>query len=108
MDLKIAVRMIAVLALGSAMIAAVMVLRENAPEVAPAHPLRDPGGEPAHSELARCRDIGTAALEDASCRKAWAENRRRFLGTDRPSAPSPERSGSSSPRATDSDGAPRP
>lgn len=100
MDLKIAARMIAVLALGAGLAAAIVALRgENGPEDAPAISLRDPGGEPVfaptgRSELARCRDIGTAALEDAACRKAWAENRRRFFRSEkpeRPSMPKPER-----------------
>lgn len=96
MDLKIAARMIAVLALGAAMTAAVVALRGDGPEEAPAQNLRDPGGEPARSELARCRDIGQAALDDAACRKAWAENRRRFFDTARPGEPAqpkPERFG---------------
>jgi conjugative transfer region protein TrbK len=101
MDLKIAARMIAVLTLGSSLTAAVMVLRGDGPEGTPgdaptAQSLRDPGGEPAANELARCRDIGPAALEDAACRKAWAENRRRFLETAKPRElplPKPERFG---------------
>jgi len=35
--------------------------------------------DPLADELARCRAIGMAALEDAACRAAWAENRRRFF-----------------------------
>lgn len=80
MDLKIAARMIAVLALGAAMTAAVMALRGDGTEEAPAHNLRRPGGEPANTELARCRDLGLAAADNPDCRKAWAESRRRFLG----------------------------
>ncbi|RVD30965.1 putative entry exclusion protein TrbK-alt [Mesorhizobium sp. M4B.F.Ca.ET.017.02.2.1] len=79
MDLKIAARMIAVLALVAAMTAAFMVLRgagsQDASSRRPAHP----GGEPVRAELERCRDIGMAAIADAACRKAWVENRRRFL-----------------------------
>jgi conjugative transfer region protein TrbK len=96
MDLKIAARMIAVLALGAAMTAAVMAWRGDGTEDAPSHHLRHPGGEPERSELARCRDLGMAASDDAACKKAWAENRRRFLGTrepERPSMAKPERFG---------------
>lgn len=102
MDFKIAARMIAVLAIGSAMIAAVMVLREDGTEVAPALRLRDPGGEPARSELLRCRDLGMAATDDPACMKAWAENRRRFFQRDepqRPAEPKPERFGITPPPA---------
>lgn len=99
MDLKIAARMIAVLALGAGLTAAIAALRagEDGPEDAPAIRLRDPGGEPAvtgRSELARCRDIGAAALDDDACRNAWAENRRRFFRAEqpeRPPMPKPER-----------------
>ncbi|WP_082016216.1 putative entry exclusion protein TrbK-alt [Aureimonas altamirensis] len=108
MDLKIAARMIAVLALGAGLTAAIAALRgsEDGPEDAPAIRLRDPGGEPAfdpigrRSELARCRDIGATALEDAACRKAWAENRRRFFEAEEPEQPpmpKPERFGKTRP-----------
>ena len=40
-------------------------------------PLRET--DPLAGELARCRAIGMAALEDAACKAAWAENRRRFF-----------------------------
>lgn len=110
MDLKIAARMVAVLALGAAMTAAVMALRGDGPgdgtEDAPAQSLRHPGGEPARSELTRCRELGMAAADDAACRKAWAENRRRFFGAgkpDRPATPKPERFGSVPPPVRDAD-----
>lgn len=92
MDLKIAARMIAVLAIGAAMIAAVAALREAGSEDnAPATRLRDPGGEPllapfGNAEMVRCRDLGMAAADNAACLKAWAENRRRFLGAPPESA----------------------
>ncbi len=95
MDARIAARMIAVLALGAAMTAAVMALRGDGTEDAAPHSLRRPGGEPANSELVRCRDLGMAAANDPICRKAWAENRRRFLQSrepDRAITPQPERS----------------
>ena len=96
MDLKIAARMIAVLALGAAMTAAVMAWRGDGTEDAAPHSLRHPGGEPERSELARCRDLGMAAADDAACKEAWAANRRRFLGTREPeqsATPKPERFG---------------
>lgn len=107
MDLKIAARMIAVLALGAAMSAALMALRADGVEDAPAQNLRIPGGEPVlhplgHSELARCHDLGMAAATDAACKRAWAENRRRFFRTGEPqraAAPKPERFGPELPPA---------
>lgn len=108
MDLKIAARMITVLGLCAAMTAAVMTLRGdgrgNGTEDAPAQSLRHPGGEPARSQLARCRDLGMSAADDAACRKAWAENRRRFFGTrapERPPLPKPERFGAVTPPEAD-------
>jgi conjugative transfer region protein TrbK len=34
---------------------------------------------PLADQLARCRAIGMAAIEDAACKAAWVENRRRFF-----------------------------
>ncbi len=101
MDLKIAARMIAVIAIGAGLTAAFSALRDDDAADARAPGIVRPGGEPdrissGRSELARCRALGAAALEDAACRKAWAENRRRFLETDkpvRPAAPKPQRFG---------------
>lgn len=104
MDLKIAGRIIAVLGLGTAMTAAVMAVRGDGTwhgsEDTPIQNLHHPGGEPARSELSRCRDLGMTAAADATCRKAWAENRRRFFGSERPErppAPKPERFGKVGP-----------
>lgn len=81
MDLKIAARMLAVLFLVAAMTAAFMALRKDGEDAPPpAQSLRHPGGEP-DSALRRCRDLGMAAASDPACKAAWAENRRRFLGT---------------------------
>ncbi|TIS55265.1 MAG: conjugal transfer protein TrbK [Mesorhizobium sp.] len=88
MDLKIAARMTAVLALGAAMTAAFMALRGNSSQDASSPRSAHPGGEPARVELARCRDIGMAAIANEVCRKIWAEDRRRFLGPPtRPATP---------------------
>lgn len=87
MDLKIAARMTAVLALGAAMTAAFMALRGDGAQDATSPRSARPGGEPARVELARCRDIGMAAIDDEACRKTWAESRRRFLRPSRHVAP---------------------
>ncbi|MGY2996958.1 putative entry exclusion protein TrbK-alt [Mesorhizobium sp. URHB0026] len=87
MDLKIAARMTAVLALVAAMTAAFMALRGDGSQDASSPRSAHPGGEPAGVELARCRNIGMAAIADEACRKAWAENRRRFLRPAQPAAP---------------------
>ncbi|MGY3138418.1 conjugative transfer region protein TrbK [Bradyrhizobium sp. USDA 4501] len=36
--------------------------------------------DPLAAELLRCSEIGAAGPRDPGCLKAWAENRRRFLG----------------------------
>lgn len=93
MDLKIAARMIAVFAIGAGLTAAITALQndEDRPDAA-APRIERPGGDPSSpapvkSQLAHCRDLGTAALEDVACRKAWAENRRRFFRIDKPDSP---------------------
>ena len=49
---------------------------------------RPQGGDPGslRATLRQCRDMGEAASRDASCLKAWAENRDRFLGATSPEA----------------------
>lgn len=96
MDLKITARTIAVVALGSSMIACVIPLRPDTTSKTSGESLHQSHDEHApntfnDAELLRCGDIGMAALDDAACRKAWAENRRHFLSTDRASALMPER-----------------
>lgn len=88
MDVKIAVRVLAVLAFGAAMTACVIALRPDGAADAAAQP--DQPRAEASAELIRCRDIGVNALDDGGCRKAWAENRRRFFETDRPSETRPQ------------------
>ncbi|MFG1295716.1 putative entry exclusion protein TrbK-alt [Xanthobacter variabilis] len=49
---------------------------------------RPHGGDPQSLRhmLRHCRDMGEAASRDATCLKAWAENRDRFLGAASPEA----------------------
>ncbi|MBZ9683921.1 putative entry exclusion protein TrbK-alt [Mesorhizobium sp. CO1-1-2] len=98
MVLKIAARMTVVLGLCAAMAATLMALRGDGLQEASSPRSAHPGGEPATRELARCRAIGVAAASDPACHRAWAENRRRFLGTDAPPMPMPERFGPSTNR----------
>jgi conjugative transfer region protein TrbK len=95
MDLKIAARMIAVFAIGAGLTAAITALHDDEDRHDARSPrIERPGGDPsplsaAESQLSRCRDLGTAALEDVACRKAWAESRRRFFQINRPDRPTP-------------------
>lgn len=79
MDWKIATKVITVLAIGAVMVACTIALRPDPSEQGPAPISQLQSGEPASSELLRCREIGAAALDDAACRKAWADSRRHFL-----------------------------
>ncbi|MBX5137703.1 putative entry exclusion protein TrbK-alt [Rhizobium lentis] len=83
MDLKIAARMTAVIAIGAGLTATLMAISQRqGPEETPVFRSLDPGGEPeneARRELIRCRDLGAEALKDKACLKAWLESRRRFL-----------------------------
>lgn len=87
MDLKIAARLLAVFALGAGLTAAIVALQDEVATDAKAPSIGHPGCEPVNTGLSRCRDLGMAAADDTACRKAWAENRRRFFATDRPVAP---------------------
>lgn len=82
MDWKLATRVMAVLAVAALMVACAIALRPDATEEAPAPTVMPQSGEPASSELLRCREIGAAALDDAGCKKAWADSRRHFLEGD--------------------------
>ena len=83
-------RAFGVLVILAALIAAAIHLRPSEPQITvlvdsgPFAPLKDP----LEKELARCRRLGMAALDDSSCKAAWSENRRRFFD-DAASALSP-------------------
>ncbi len=79
-----AIRRAVVLAgIGAALVAAAVVMAETDEDgflvsvrsLAPAA-----SADPLAAEFARCNGLGTAAADDVSCRAAWADSRRRFLG----------------------------
>ena len=55
--------------------------------------------DPLARELARCRAIGLAAADDADCKAAWAENRRRFFGSSAPDAAATPQKSETTPAA---------
>ncbi|MEO3434528.1 putative entry exclusion protein TrbK-alt [Inquilinus sp. CAU 1745] len=62
-----------------------MTREEEGPAAVPAVAATDdPGHLP--TELTRCQQLGEAATSDQACLRAWADNRRRFLGLDAPGA----------------------
>ncbi|WP_018236224.1 putative entry exclusion protein TrbK-alt [Ensifer sp. BR816] len=105
MDLKIAARVTAVIAIGAGLTATLMAFSQRqGPEETPVFRSLDPGGEPeidgTRQELLRCRDLGPEALKDKACLKAWMESRRRFLkpsDTVRPTAPASSAGGTVKP-----------
>lgn len=98
MDLKISARMIAVFTITAGLTAAIAALRNDGDRPDAQTPrIERPGDDPSsvhatRRELVRCRDLGATALEDAACRKAWAENRRRFFQIKKPDSPTPPKS----------------
>ena len=61
-----------------------------APSLPPAPSL---SSDPLARELTRCHAVGLGAADDANCKAAWAENRRRFFGASAPgAAPTPQKS----------------
>ena len=74
-------RALGLVAVTIAMIMASVHFRDNDSGIVAAAKLGFPPHEtdPLADELARCRAIGMAAIEDAACKAAWAENRRRFF-----------------------------
>ena len=84
MDSKLFARVAAIGLAAVAITLGVIQMREPSPsppgplaidaQVAPVDPLRE--------ELRRCQAIGVEAASDRTCLRAWAENRRRFLGSD--------------------------
>lgn len=73
------IRLVAI-ALGglAALFAAVELANTVAPETSSVPPVTD---DPLQAELSRCRTMTSEELEaDTTCRAAWAEQRRRFLG----------------------------
>lgn len=92
-DAKAIRRALVLGALGAALIAAVVVMAgkedEDGLRVRSSTLTSGPAENPLAAEFARCNGLGTAAADDAGCRAAWAENRRRFFG-DR-ARPAPDR-----------------
>ena len=77
-DPQILLRVIAVIALIAAALAAAVQLDRESPSERSAD--TPPTGDPLRAELERCRTITPEDLAtDTACQAAWAENRRRFF-----------------------------
>jgi len=92
-DAKAVRRALVLGALGAALIAAAVVMAgkedEDGLRVRSSTLVAAPAENPLAAEFARCNGLGNAAVDDAGCRAAWAENRRRFFGGR--AHPAPER-----------------
>lgn len=75
-------RILFVLGLVAGLIAVLLWLsaRPSVDDSARARPAAAGKADPLAAALVRCNDLGSAALDDAACKRAWAESRRRFLG----------------------------
>lgn len=75
-------RTLFVLGLVAGLIAVVvwLTVQTSPDEGARARPAASAKADPLAVALIRCNDLGSAALDDAGCKRAWAESRRRFLG----------------------------
>ena len=75
-------RTLLVLGLVAGLVAVLLWLsaRPSVDDSAHARPAAAGKTDPLAAALVRCNDLGAAALDDAACKRAWAESRRRFLG----------------------------
>lgn len=76
-------RVVAVVVVGVTLFATgLWILRDDPGEAGgSAATVQATSDDPVRAALQRCNDLGSAALDDAGCRAAWAENRGRFFGS---------------------------
>ncbi|MFP1132596.1 putative entry exclusion protein TrbK-alt [Asticcacaulis sp. W401b] len=92
MDGKTLARLAAVIFVAVAIIATAIEMnrRDVSQDASVTFPPSAPRPDPLDGELARCSGIGESGSRDPACLKAWAENRRRFLGQPASAAPGPQ------------------
>jgi conjugative transfer region protein TrbK len=56
-----------------------MTRKEEAPETWPSGRAAEAPADPLRDALIRCQTLGEEGPRDPECRRAWAENRQRFL-----------------------------
>ncbi|MFC3061636.1 putative entry exclusion protein TrbK-alt [Paenirhodobacter populi] len=83
MEGKTGARIVAIMLAAVALTAALVSLnREEKPAPVAIVPEAQAPADPLRQDLRRCQQLGNAALEDDSCRAAWARSRDRFLGRE--------------------------
>jgi conjugative transfer region protein TrbK len=81
-DTKLFARIAAGAFVAVALTLSVLQLREEpAPPSLEVITVWEPDGDPLPAQLRACAAMGEQALSAPECRAAWAEKRRRFLGT---------------------------
>lgn len=94
MDLRMTARLVAVTALALAVATTIVSRNDERYTSPPILRPADPSGGPLSRELARCRQLGERAVDEAACKAAWEENRRRFFmpaDSDKPAWPADDR-----------------
>lgn len=82
MDTKLFARIGAVAFVAIAITMSALQLREErVPPVPEVVDVTDPDSDPLPEQLRQCNAMGEAATRDPICHAAWAEKRRRFLGS---------------------------
>ncbi|QFQ88831.1 putative entry exclusion protein TrbK-alt [Paracoccus kondratievae] len=90
MEGKTGARIVAIMLAAVALTAAlVSLIREAEGPVVRAVLEARTSEDPLRQDLRRCQQLGNAALEDDSCRAAWAQSRDRFLGRERAQTAAP-------------------
>lgn len=90
MDGRTAARIVAIMLTAVALTAAlVSLIREEERPAVRALPEAQAPADPLRQDLRRCQGLGNAALEDDTCRAAWAKSRDRFLGREPAKAAAP-------------------
>lgn len=85
MDGKMLARLAAIVFVAFALTAtAIEITREEEPDmrVPSAVQAADGRSNSVRAELTRCQQLGEVAIGDQACLRAWADNRRRFLGIE--------------------------
>jgi conjugative transfer region protein TrbK len=85
---RVLLRLGLIAALAAALIAAAIEVGRNGDDDATVRSIaRDVGAvDPHRQALKRCQDLGEVAIHDATCLRAWAESRRRFLRIETPAS----------------------
>lgn len=82
METKTIARLGAVAFVAVVLTATALQMRDAPPPPTEIITLDEEGVDPLAAELQRCQSLGAAGANDATCLRAWAENRSRFFMSD--------------------------